>query len=96
MVRSQISIRLENNKIAQLKTLAKYNNKTYVCLIRDQINLLLLNGVNYESRQRVKKICKELRGRFAYIKSYKGQTKAIREKATRETIAKKIEGVFGL
>ena len=96
MVRSQISIRLEKETKAKLITLAKYHNKTYAELIRDQINLLILNGVNYEVKQRVKSIVKELKGPFAYVKSPKGLAWAQREREIRATISKKIETVFNL
>ena len=96
MVRSQISIRLENNKATKLKSMAKTMGTNYTDLIRDKIDELLVNGVSQEIKERAIKITKELRGHFAYVKTKKGITRAQKEKKIREQIAQKIEGVFDL
>lgn len=96
MVRSQISLRIEKEKRDKLIMLAKYHNKTYADLIRDQIDLLILNGINYEVKQKIKKIIKELKQPFLYIQTQNDKQRAKKEKEIRETIIKRLEAVFNI
>lgn len=96
MVKCMISFRIDKTKKDKLVVLSRYYKRAYTELIRDQIDLLLLNGVNYEVKRRAKKIIKELKTPFAYLKTKQGKARAEQEREIRNTLCKRIEAVFGL
>lgn len=62
--------------------------------MREKIDELLLNGVSWDVKQRVKKIVAELRGPFAYVKTPIGKKRARHERKIRDVIAKELEEAF--
>lgn len=96
MVRSQISIRIDNGKREQLIRLASCCHKTYADLIRGKIDEILFSNINFRVKQRANKIIEELNQPFAYVKNAQGKKFAQKERKIRDEIIYIIKRGFNL
>lgn len=96
MARSQISIRLDNEKKNNLVNLARIHNKKYGDLVREKIDELLTNETPEETKGRVRKIIREINAPFFFFKTAQGKKYAKEELARRKYITQKLRETFNL
>lgn len=96
MSKARFELRIKRAKLERLRNICRHQNVTCSQLIRDKIDELINNGYDIETLDKVKRIVRELREPFAYIKTPQGRTYAKKERMIRQAIADKIEKIFNL
>lgn len=96
MAKQLVNLRLEKTVIDGIKEIAKQQKVKPSKLMRNKVNEIIQNDYSTETKMKAKQLVKELRSKFAYVKTKKDIARAKRERESREEQAKRIEAAFNL